>query len=633
MIVKWALLLSIVGSAAAQCQTSYDYVIAGAGTAGLLLAAVLSENPNITVCVLEAGSDGSYENNITNPELRGTIQHTQYDWQFWTLPQPGLDDNGTMGAQPVPRGKTLGGTSAMNWMIHNTDSRVQLDIWESLLNLTGWNWETLSTAYRQSETMYGPPANTSQEFMYGPGYHGSSGYIQSVFQRSVLSLFPKYLNPTLINAGYRVPADRNGGDAVGGGFLPLAIRPSNYTRSYSGLVYHTAESRPNLHVRTNSQVTGIDWKRRHNNAVNDTVTAAGLRYVDRASGLNSTSHVHARQVILSAGCIQSSQILELSGVGDPDILKPLGIMPVVNLPNVGVGLRDPPMMNYLPISFGLNITLSGDEYIQNYIQLESARDMLNDEDYAAASRWLNATNSIPGLPNAQLSIFKKLWFANEPLIEMAWQFQVANVTPYNLIPLSQGTVHVNSSDPLAPPAIDPNYNRVMATINGTKVEWDMWFLAKAAQFWETKIATTSPMRDIITSANPPFDLPFEQYYTIAKKRTGTSEHLTGGNPMLTREEGGVVDPNLLVYGTSNVRVVDGSVFPYQPSAHPMGLTYAVAMRAGKPPLVDHNKMLMLCLVAQLLQEMPGGGGLTESLQLPQSNVSADATAVFGDVAT
>ncbi|KAI1770046.1 hypothetical protein F4818DRAFT_450630 [Hypoxylon cercidicola] len=605
------ILLGMVALAVARDSTTYDYVIAGAGTAGLLLAVVLSENPNITVCVLEAGADGRHENNITNPERRGTIQHTQYDWQFWTLPQPGLDDNGTLGAQPVPRGKTLGGTSAMNWMIHNTDSRVQLDIWESLLNLTGWNWETISTAYRQSETMYGPPADTSQDFMYNPGDHGGNGYIQSVFQRSVLSLLPQYLNPTLLNAGYRVPADRNGGDAVGGGLLPLAIEPSNYTRSYSGSVYQAAEGRPNLHVRVNSQVTGIKWKRgRHHT----TATAAGFKYIDRASGSNSTSHVHGRQIILSAGCIQSSQILELSGVGDPDILTPLGIKPVVNLTNVGFGLRDPPMMNYLPISFDLNVTLSGDEYIQNYIQLENARNMLSDEDYTAASQWLNSTDRIPGLPNAQLSVFKELWFADEPLIEMAWQFQVANVTPYNLIPLSQGTVHINSSDPLAPPAIDPNYNRVMATINGTEVEWDMWFLAKAAQFWETKIATTSPMRDIITSADPPFDLPFDQYYITAKQGTGSSQHLTGGNPMLAREEGGVVDTNLLVYGTSNVRIVDGSVFPYQPSAHPMGLTHALAMRA-----------------AQLLQEMPDGGGLTRSLQLPQSNASASATAIFGDV--
>ncbi|KAI1452398.1 hypothetical protein F4805DRAFT_472432 [Annulohypoxylon moriforme] len=606
MLLREFILLGIVSFVIAQNETSsFDYVIAGAGTAGLLLAVILSENPNITVCVLEAGSDGRHENKITIPEQRGSIQNTEYDWQFRTTSQPGL----ATGAQPVPRGKVIGGTSAMNWMIHNSDSRVQLDIWESLLNLTGWNFDTLYTAYRQTETMYEPPSNMSQYFMYNPAYHGGHGYIQSVFQRSVLDLFPRFLNPTLLNSGYRVPPDRNGGDAVGGGFLPLTIEPSTYTRSYSGSAYTTAEERPNLQVLTNSQVTRIDWKETTNNT---SITAAGLSYTNRESGSNLTFHVKGRHVILSAGCIQSSQILELSGIGDPNILTPLGITPKINLTNVGVGLRDPPMMNYPSISFGLNTTLTGSEYIQNYIQLESARNMLSDEDYTAASQWLNSTDSIPGLPDAQFQVFKTLWFTDQPLIEMAWQFQEPEVTPYNLIPLSQGTVHINSSDPLAPPVIDPNYNKVIATINGSEVEWDMWFLAKAAQFWGTKITTTSPMKDIITSVDPPFNVPFDQYYDSVKQRTGTSEHLTGGNPMLAQEAGGVVDTSLLVYGTSNVRIVDGSVFPYQPSAHPMGLTYALAMRA-----------------AQLLQELPDGGGLTPSLQLPQSNSSASATAIFG----
>ncbi|KAF7189824.1 Dehydrogenase citC, partial [Pseudocercospora fuligena] len=588
-------------------NTTYNYAIAGAGTAGLMLAIVLSENPNITVAVLEAGSDGRTDPNITNPQLRGTIQKTEYDWQFSSTPQPGLFSNGTGGIQPVPRGKTPGGTSAMNWMIHNTDSRQQLDIWESILNLTGWNWETLSTAFRESETMYAPPANMSQYFKYNAAYHGSNGPIQSVFQRSVLSLFPDYLKPTLVNAGYQIAPDRNAGDAVGAGFIPLAIEPSNYTRSYAGSAYTAVEYRPNLHLITNSQVTGIDWE-----STTGYVSASGLRYINTKSDSNTTQHVSAREIILSAGSVQSAQILELSGVGDPSIINPLGIKSVVNLPSVGTGVRDPPMMNYLPISFGVNTTFIGGDSDQNFLQFNTARNMLSSEDFAAASEWLNSTSHIEGVNDAVLAVFKNLWFGDQPLIEMAWQFPVQNVTPYNLIPLSQGTVHINSSDPLAMPAFDPNYNRVNATINGTEVAWDMWLLAKAAQYYETKLATTAPMNNIITSTDPPYDLPFDQYYQAVFTRTGSSQHLTGGNPMLPREAGGVIDTNMLVYGTQNVRIVDGSIFPYQPSAHPMGLTYAVAVRA-----------------ARIFQGLPNGGGLTFTEQLPASNSSANATASFG----
>jgi len=108
----------------------------------------------------------------------------------------------------------------------------------------------------------------------------------------------------------------------------------------------------------------------------------------------------------------------------------------------------------------------------------------------------------------------------------------------------------------------------------------MWFLAKAAQKYQTDLATTMPMKGSITSMDPQVNLPFNEYYEAVFNRTGTSEHLTGGNPMLAQDDGGVVDTELRVYGTTNVRVCDGSIFPYQPSAHPMGVTYAIAVMAG-----------------------------------------------------
>ena len=115
------------------------------------------------------------------------------------------------------------------------------------------------------------------------------------------------------------------------------------------------------------------------------------------------------------------------------------------------------------------------------------------------------------------------------------------------------------------------------------------------------------MNDIVTATVPDYKLPFEDWYEAIFQQTGSSQHLTGGNPMLGRQAGGVVDKELKVYGTSNVRVVDGSVFPYQPSAHPMGVTYALAVRA-----------------ASIFQT----GRYTETTLLPGSNVSASATAGF-----
>ena len=227
----------------------------------------------------------------------------------------------------------------MNWMIHNEDSTVQLDIWEQLLNLTGWNWQTLSTAFRESETFYAPPANMSAVETYDLANHGSTGPICSTLQRSVLSLLSDYVTPNLKAAVYAVLEDRNGGKVTGAGFLPLAICPNNYTRSYSGSAYTAVQTRSNLHVHTNTQVTGINWQSSAMSAVG--ITATGSKYVNKTSGSNASLSISGREIVLSAGTIQFPQSLGLSGVGNSTILQSAGVQSVIDLPSVGTDLRDP----------------------------------------------------------------------------------------------------------------------------------------------------------------------------------------------------------------------------------------------------------------------------------------------------
>jgi choline dehydrogenase len=495
----------------------------------------------------------------------------------------------------------------MNWMIHNEDSRIQLDIWESLLNLTGWNWETLSTAFRESEMFFAPPVNASSAEQPDPATHGSSGYICSTLQRSVLSLLSDYVTPALLNAGYAVPGDRNGGNVTGAGFLPLAICPDNYTRSYAGSAYTAVQDRKNLHLYTNAQVTNISWT----STTSGNVTARGLNFVDTSGRTSNISlSILADEIILSAGIAGSAPILERSGVGNPEVLMPLDITPIVNLSSVGTGLRDPLMMQYQPLQYNFSVEFTGGEYAQNYIDLRPAQDVLSASDYAAASVWLNSTASVPGLEDAQFQVFKHLWYTRQPLIEMAWQYSSTQSMPYTLIPLSQGSVHINSTDPMAAPVIDPNYNSVTAIIGNETVPWDLWLLSRASQFYVTELASSSPFSEVLTKTDPDHNLSPAEYQKAVFERSGTSQHLTGGLPMLPREAGGAVDANMLVYGTQNVRVVDGSIFPYQPSAHPMGLTYAVAVHAAK-----------------ILQSIKGSKSTyTEDPQ--RSNSSSNATAVF-----
>lgn len=443
----------------------------------------------------------------------------------------------------------------------------------------------MSTAFRESETFFAP--QNSSVLTYNAANHGSSGYICSTLQRSVYSLLSDYVEPSLRAAGYAIPQDRNGGNVTGAGYLPLAICPQNYTRSYSGSAYTAVQGRTNLHLITNAQVTKINWA----STASGNVTARGLSYVDTSGRRsNSSLEVRAREIILSAGIAGSAPILERSGVGDPDILRPLNIPSVVNLSTVGTGLRDPLMMQYEPLQFNFSVNFTGGEYAQNFIDLRPAQDVLSASDYRAASVWLNKTQSIPGLPDAQLNTFKYLWFNRQPLIEMAWQYSSTQAMPYTLVPLSQGTVHINTTDPLAAPVINPNYNSVYATINNETVPWDLWFLSRASQFYVKQLASHPPFSSVLTLTDPSHELSPRDYQQAVFERIGTSQHLTGGLPMLDRAAGGAIDAQLKVYGTTNVRVVDGSIFPYQPSAHPMGLTYAVAIHAAK-----------------ILQELRGGG--------------------------
>jgi choline dehydrogenase len=267
-------------------------------------------------------------------------------------------------------------------------------------------------------------------------------------------------------------------------------------------------------------------------------------------------------------------------------------------------------MQYQPLQYNFSVEFTGGEYAQNYIDLRPAQDVLSPSDYSAASTWLNTTSSIPGLEDAQLQVFKHLWYTRQPLIEMAWQYSSTQSMPYTLIPLSQGSVHINSTDPLAAPVIDPNYNSVLATIGNETVPWDLWLLSRASQFYVTELASSSPFAEVLTKTDPDHTLSPAEYQQAVFERSGTSQHLTGGLPMLSRDAGGAVDAQMLVYGTQNVRVVDGSIFPYQPSAHPMGLTYAVAVHAAK-----------------ILQQIKGSKGTyTEDTQ--RSNGSSNATAVF-----
>ena len=506
-LVTFSLCSCFVGSA-----VTYDYVVAGGGTAGLLLAAVLTEDPGITVAVLEAGYDGRQDPRITVPEKEGAIVGTEYDWQLKTVPQLGLYGNKVVN---VNKGKVLGGTSAMNYLIWNRASIEEYDAWQNILGNTGWNWTTILAASKASEHFLAPTQNVPLA-TYNVADHGTAGPVFSTMQRNTFTLYSVYLAPTLKGLKVQMPKDRDNGTTVGAGPVPQAINRDSYTRSYSGSAYTSVQARPNLHVMANAQVARIAWNA---NSTNDLQVARGVWYRNLTTGGNTKTLISAKEVVLSAGSIQTPQILELSGVGDGSILSPLGISTLIDLPAVGTGLQDKPTYSG---SFSFNVNnFTGTEYVQTYLDYAPASRFLSLDDQSTLQQLLASAKASGTMSQSAISMLQHMVVTDQPLIEYGWFLAYVNI--YLLHPLSTGTVHINSTYPLATPVINPQYNA--ATINGTSI--DLWLLSKAVSYYSKTVASAPPFSSIEAKFSVSNTLPFSQIQDQVYQGLGIGPTLDG----------------------------------------------------------------------------------------------------------
>lgn len=546
---------------------SYDYVIVGGGTSGLLLATLLSANPNITVAVLEAGIDGRTDPRIQIPENEGSIVGTEYDWNFTSTAQNYLYQNASIA---YPRGRTLGGSAAMNFMIWERASAPEFDAWEKTFNISGWNWDTLYAAFKASENFTAPSAALQEEGLtFSLEEHGMSGPIDGTMSRNIYSLYSDYVIPALEELGVLKLVDGSGGNTTGMRFTPLAVNATSYTRSYSGSAYTNAENRGNLFVLTNATVTRALWSSAVSPEGN--VVADGVEYTDPSTGMPTV--LNASNIVLAAGSVQSPPLLETSGVGDSAILAALGVPIVVDLPAVGTHFQDH-LTCAGAFSFNTTLDLTGSEYIQEFQDYAQPSRFLSAEDYDFATNLLfSKLNSFQGNTNTSLAMLRAIWLADQPVIEFGWF--LGFVTGYLLHPLSSGTIHASATT--AQPDINPNFNA--AHINGTA--FDLWLLSKALQYYATVVAASGPLGAIGAQYTVSGDLPFEVFQAQIHAGLGSGSHPTGGCAMLPLEQGGVVDETLRVYGTTNLWVVDASVIPASPGQHTMGLVYAIAMRAAE----------------------------------------------------
>ncbi|KAI0200708.1 GMC oxidoreductase [Astrocystis sublimbata] len=558
----------------------FDYIVAGAGTCGLVLANRLSADPNVRVAVIEPGDDVRNNINVTDPSLFTVPYNTSIDWLYSTTPQPAAG-NRTI---PWHAGKAIGGTSTINGMTYIRGDRSQFDAWETLGN-EGWSWEALFPYFKKAERFTVPnAAQVAAGATYDLESHGDKGHVHTGFPFSLINgSFHELVTDTWTALGFPLIRDVNNGSVRGFSVWPQTLDRDTNTRSDSARsYYYSVEDRPNLTI-IKGTVKRITWA--NSPATHHTAVAEGVEYITpdgEMVRLKATA-----EVILSAGALRSPLILESSGVGNPSLLNELGIETRIDLPGVGEYLQEQPNTALIYTS---TQNMSG---FAPYATFSTAQDLFGNETcaikaynsakipewarkVAAASKGAVKAENVEKLLRTQHElIFEKKVTIGESLTAFSGGALYSAV--WLLLPFSWGSIHLTSADAINAPAIDPKYFLVDFD---TDVQIGLGRLSQ--EFWCTKPASKlvasrlSPTDDVL-----PRNATDEQWISYIGDSLVPNHHPIGTASMMSRELGGVVDSKLKVYDTENVRVVDASILPLQFSGHLTPALYAVAERAAE----------------------------------------------------
>ncbi|KAK7457791.1 hypothetical protein VKT23_010130 [Stygiomarasmius scandens] len=580
---------------------SYDYIVIGGGTGGLTVASRLAENKTTQVLVLEAGPNAENLQEVFVPGLIGMGQaFTTLNWGYKTVPQTHLNNR----VLSMRAGKALGGSTVINSMIFPRAEKAQYDAWGVLNKDRSWTWDALLPYFKKSE-IFSPPnefqAGNGAEFI--PEFHGfneEEGRVKVGFP-NIFFEQAKLWRETSERLGFPVSPDLSDGSPHAVGVSPASIDAANNTRCSATCAYYTPfADEPNFTVLTNTTVTRIIWDE---SGKGGGLVASAVEYIDFKNQTKSVDLSPRGEVIISAGTIGSPKVLELSGIGNSSILRAAGIDPVLELPSVGENLAGGCSVitkkKYLCVFRTQTTSTAGRArsqiaaFSQEQLKLwfenrtglysDAARSLgitapsniLNRSTLnfliADAERNLNYfaekfSNGNPQLMKgieAQHRIALELYRQDRNLpLEMSLnpgysgptafdnrprrKFTSIHSVLYN--PLSRGRTHISSSDPLTPPLIDPAYWShpldTAAHVSGIK-------LAR-------KMLTTQPLSSVYEGEFEPgserqTDEEIEEWL---KEFIVSDTHEIGSMAMLPKGLGGVVDTELKIYGTRNVRVVD-----------------------------------------------------------------------------
>lgn len=487
---------------------------------------------------------------------------------------------------------------------------------------SGWSWDSIFPYFAKSEKYSPPPVAETKEYdinYIDPAIHGTNGPVKSSFP-PFYGDFEKAWVPTYKNLGISLNGDPKNGLALGPYDNLLALDPKNASRSYAATAYYRPNAnRPNLKVLTNAFVNKVIFAPQNDRK--SPLVATGLSFT---SGGQEYTASAKQEVIVSAGTFQSPQLLELSGIGDQYLLKSHGIPVLFDNPNVGKNLQDHLL---IPLGFQTAPGEATAEALRNPLVAQAALELYNvnhtgpfstlgpsalisySQILSSFKQTPHSQNrlaktppgggKVPGLRKQYELVLQKLldpneasaqelyfaggispqdvnnsakFFTSDPATNPDNYFTLFGVLEH---PFSRGTVHITSSEPTVPPAIDPNY---------FSHPYDILITSAITLHLQT-LAQTQPLASKLLNNGTVYQPGYHRLTqgNVAahiKSSFSTEYHPIGTASMLPADKGGVVDERLKVYGTRNLRVIDASVFPLMVRGNLQTLVYAVAERAA-----------------------------------------------------